>query len=72
MKAQAQNILHVAQDTLNRMGPILGIQPHDPLVIVTYNDYGDMKQALPFRSYTQDSQLRYQVWPWVGHHWTLS
>ncbi|MDA0733033.1 MAG: peptidase MA family metallohydrolase [Chloroflexi bacterium] len=47
---RAQAILEAAQETLQRMGPILGIDPKDPLHIVTYGDYGSMVEALPFRA----------------------
>jgi hypothetical protein len=49
-KAKAEKILDLCKYTLEQMGPILGIKPNLPLHIVTYEDYSDMKVALPFRS----------------------
>jgi hypothetical protein len=54
---QAQLMLEAAQHTLERMGPILGIEPKDPLHIVTYDNYSDMAVALPFRSQATSEQL---------------
>ena len=54
---KAKTILEVAQQTLERMGPLLGIAPEDPLHIVTYTDYSDMRVALPFRSQAVSDQL---------------
>ena len=47
---KAEKILNICRTTLDHMGPILGIKPTHPLHIVTYQDYSDMKPALPFRS----------------------
>jgi len=47
---KAEQILNICRTTLDHMGPILGIKPAHPLHIVTYQDYSDMKVALPFRS----------------------
>jgi hypothetical protein len=54
---QAQLMLEVAQETLERMGPILGIDPEEPLHIVTYSNYSHMEDALPFRSQATSQQL---------------
>ncbi len=48
---RAQEMLDAAQQTLERMSPVLGIEPKHPLHIVTYGDYwGEMVDALPFRA----------------------
>lgn len=54
---KAQQMLDAAGQTLDHMGPILGIEPTDPLHIVTYDNYDDMKVALPFRSQATSEQL---------------
>lgn len=56
-KSRAQTMLKTAQETLQRMGPVLGIDPEDPLHIVTYTDYRDMADALPFRAEAVEEQL---------------
>ena len=50
LDGRAQAMLEAAQETLRRMGPVLGIDPKDPLHIVTYGKYDLMREALPFRS----------------------
>ncbi len=57
MADRAQIMLEIAGTTLNRMRPVLGIDPKDPLHIVTYDDYRDMSIALPFRSQATATQL---------------
>ena len=47
---RAQTILDAAKAALDRMGPVLGIKPTEPLRIVSYNDYRHMSEALPFRA----------------------
>jgi hypothetical protein len=47
---RAQAILDTSAATLERMGPILGIDPEHPLHIVTYSNYRDMVDALPFQA----------------------
>ena len=50
LDGRAQAMLEAAQETLQRMGPVLGIDPKDPLHIVTYGEYALMREALPFRA----------------------
>jgi hypothetical protein len=50
IEGRAQAMMQGAQETLERMGPVLGIDPTEPLHIVTYGDYDSMKTALPFRA----------------------
>ena len=57
MADQAQIMLEIAGSTLERMRPVLGIDPKDPLHIVTYRNYQDMSGALPFRSRATSEQL---------------
>jgi hypothetical protein len=54
---QARMMLETAQEALERMGPILGIDPEEPLHIVTYSNYSHMSDALPFRSQATSEQL---------------
>jgi hypothetical protein len=56
-QARAQAMLTTAQETLQRMGPVLGIEPEDPLHIVTYTDYRHMADALPFRAQAVQDHL---------------
>ena len=53
----AQTILDAAREAMDLMGPILGIEPTDPLRIVAYNNYAHMTEALPFRSQATSEQL---------------
>jgi hypothetical protein len=57
MADRAQTMLEIAGATLNRMRPVLGIDPKDPLHILTYDNYRDMSGALPFRSRATSEQL---------------
>ena len=54
---RAQNILNVTQQTLDEMGPILGIEPRHPLHIVAYTRYRDMVKVLPPSSRAEREQL---------------
>ena len=56
-EATARIVLESASFALDRMGPILGIAPRDPLHIVTYSNYAFMAEALPFRSRATEEQL---------------
>ncbi len=64
VERRAQTVLDAAQETLDNMGPILGIQPTEPIRIVSYSNYRDMVRALPFRSQavSQDLQTQGQAW----------
>ena len=57
MEDRAGIMLDAAQKTLERMRPVLGIDPEEPLHLVTYSNYPDMADALPFRSQTVREQL---------------
>ncbi|MCI0785936.1 MAG: hypothetical protein J4O03_11605 [Chloroflexi bacterium] len=54
----AQTVLEAAQGALERMAPTLGIEPIEPLRIVTYSNYTNMESAIPFRSQAVRDQLR--------------
>jgi hypothetical protein len=56
-EVSAKIVLDAASFALNRMGPVLGIAPTDPLHIVTYRNYAHMAEALPFRSKATEKQL---------------
>ncbi len=47
---RAERILETATETLEHMGPILGVELEHPLHIVAYSDYRDMVHSLPFTS----------------------
>ena len=57
VERRAEVVLEAARTALELMGPVLGIQPEHPLHIVTYHNYRDMIDALPFRSRTTQEQL---------------
>ncbi len=50
VEERAKIILEAADEALQRMLPVLGINPTEPLRIVSYNNYRHMSSALPFRS----------------------
>ncbi len=56
-EARARTILDAASQALDRMKPVLGIEPTEPLRIVAYDNYRDMATALPFRSQATAEQL---------------
>ena len=60
VEERARIILEAAKETMDRMVPVLGIAPTDPLRIVTYNNYRHMVMALPFRSQTVSEDLQAQ------------
>jgi hypothetical protein len=60
LRGRAEGMLAAAEQTLTLMKPVLGIEPTDPLRIVTYDDYRDMATVLPFRSQATADQLRTQ------------
>ena len=50
VRERAEIVLEAAKQNLERMLPVLGITPTEPLRIVSYNNYRHMATALPFRS----------------------
>ena len=50
VEERANVVLEAAQEAMERMLPVLGITPEEPLRIVSYNNYRHMASALPFRS----------------------
>ncbi len=64
VERRAQTVLDAAQETLDNMGPILGIQPTEPIRIVSYSNYRDMARALPFRSQAVREELQTQGQAW--------
>ena len=57
VEGRAETMLDAADQALKRMMPVLGIEPIEPLRIVTYNNYRHMATALPFRSQATAEQL---------------
>ena len=50
VQSRAEHVLETALASMRITGPALGINPDQPLHIVTYHNYQDMLGALPFRS----------------------
>ena len=55
---RAQQVLEVAADTYEQMGPILGVELTEPMNLVVYSDYEDMRLALPPSSRVAQRHLR--------------
>ena len=55
---RAQQVLQVAVNTYAHMGPILGVELTEPMNLVIYSDYADMRVALPPKSRVAARQLR--------------
>ena len=64
VEKRAHTVLDAAQQTLHIMGPILGIEPTEPIRIVSYSNYRDMARALPFRSQAVREELQTQGQAW--------
>ena len=50
VEKRARTVLGAAEEAFDIMVPVLGIEPTEPLRIVSYNNYRDMAAALPFRA----------------------
>lgn len=57
---RAETVLEAAKENLEKMLPVLGIAPTEPLRIVSYNNYRHMASALPFRSQAVSEGLQTQ------------
>ena len=57
-EGRAQAVLEVAADTYELMQPILGVELTEPMNIVVYSDYDDMRDALRESSKVASEQLR--------------
>ena len=55
---RANQVLEVAAETYDEMGPILGVELTEPMNLVVYSDYADMRVALPPKSRVAAQQLR--------------
>ena len=53
----AQDVLETSENTLERMGALLGVQVEEPLKLTMYNNFRDMRGALPPRSQVQEGAL---------------
>ncbi len=60
VRDRAETVLEAAKQNLERMLPVLGITPTEPLRIVSYNNYRHMSSALPFRSQAVSEGLQTQ------------
>ena len=57
-EVRANAVLAVAADTYDFMKPILGVELTEPMNLVVYSDYQDMRAALPPASRVAQQQLR--------------
>ena len=55
---RAHQVLEVAANTYAHMGPILGVELIEPMNLVVYSNYADMRVALPPKSRVAAQQLR--------------
>ncbi len=55
---RANQVLEVAADTYAHMGPILGVELTEPMNLVVYSDYADMRAALQTSSRVAQQRLR--------------
>ncbi len=55
---RANQVLEVATETYGQMGLILGVELTEPMNLVVYSDYADMRMALPPKSRVAQQQLR--------------
>ncbi len=60
VSGRAKVVLEAAKENLEKMLPVLGIAPTEPLRIVSYNNYRHMSSALPFRSQAVSEGLQTQ------------
>ena len=62
---RARTVLETAQNTMRDMGRVLGVEPKEPIKIISYSNYRDMVRALPFaaQAVRQDLQTQGQAWP---------
>ena len=60
VRGRAETVLEAAKENMERMLPVLGITPTEPLRIVSYNNYRHMATALPFRSQAVSEGLQTQ------------
>lgn len=58
VEQRAKTMLEAAEENLEIIAPLLGIEPTEPLQIVSYNNYRHMTTALPFRSQAVREQLQ--------------
>ena len=56
-EGRARRALEAAQETLDRMGELMGVEDRGTLRLTVYNSIGDMRRALPPRSRVQESVL---------------
>ena len=57
-EVRAEAVLQVAAKTYDYMGPILGVELTEPMSIVVYSNYDDMREALNPASRVASRQLR--------------
>ena len=56
-EGRARRALEAAQEALERMGALMGVEERDTLRLTVYNSIGDMRDALPPRSEVQEGTL---------------
>ena len=57
-ETQVQLAVDAAQKSLERMAPLLGFDPSEPVRIVSYHSYNDMSAALPFSARVLEGSIR--------------
>ena len=60
VEKRATTVLEAAKETIRIMSSVLGIEPQAPIRILSYNNYPDMSQALPYRSQAVRQDLETQ------------
>ncbi len=66
VERRAQTVMDSVQETIDRMGPVLGLAPQIPIRVVAYNNYRHMASALPFRSQAIREELQTQGMAFVN------
>ena len=55
---RARMALKAAREAMDRMAPVLGFDPSEPIRIVSYHTYRDMSAALPFSSQVLEGHVQ--------------
>ena len=66
VEERARTVLAAAEESFKIMVPVLGIEPTEPLRIVSYNNYRHMSAALPFRAQAVREGLQTQGMAFVS------
>ena len=58
VEKRAKEVLDTSLKSMEQMGGLLGIQPEEPINIVSYSNYRDLARALPFQAQAVREDLR--------------